>query len=197
MITNTCMTCGKPCDPRARYCGPCSNTYFLPGHIPWNKGIKTERKPHNWKGGRIKSGKYIHIHMPQHHRATKRGYVLEHILICERVLGKPLPVGAEIHHVDGNGSNNQNSNLIICQDRAYHMLLHIKEHALKACGNSSWRRCSICKKHDSVDNLVYRNRNSRNGDSYHHNSCRKLYRKYGSRWIETNVIACPFVFKMV
>jgi hypothetical protein len=130
--------------------------------------------------------------MPQHHRASKKGYVLEHILICEDVLGKPLPVGAEIHHVDSNGSNNQNNNLILCQNRAYHTLLHIKEHALKACGNSGWRKCSYCKKYDSVDNLVYRNRNSRYGDSYHHKNCRKLYRKYGIAGFQTDEL--PFCY---
>ena len=36
-------------------------------------------------------------------------------------LGKPLPAGAEVHHHTYDGHNSQ---LVICQDSAYHHLLH-------------------------------------------------------------------------
>ena len=49
---------------------------------------------------------------------------LRHREIAERVLGKPLPKGVEVHHVDEDKSNDSNDNLVICQDRAYHRLLH-------------------------------------------------------------------------
>ena len=52
----------------------------------------------------------------------KRQY--EHIVVAERALGKPLPKGAVVHHVDGQQWNNEPSNLVICPDQAYHMLLH-------------------------------------------------------------------------
>lgn len=41
---------------------------------------------------------------------------------AELALGKPLPRGAEVHHADG--SMRDDAPLVICQDRAYHMLLH-------------------------------------------------------------------------
>jgi len=52
--------------------------------------------------------------------------------IAEKALGHPLPPKAEIHHVDGDPLNNEPSNLVICEDRAYHLLLH--------------KICSKCKK---------------------------------------------------
>lgn len=42
---------------------------------------------------------------------------------AELALGKPLPRGAEVHHADGSKGDNAPL-LVICQDRAYHMLLH-------------------------------------------------------------------------
>lgn len=79
-----------------------------------------------WKGGRkIRKSGYIYLLLPYHPQADPQGYVAEHLIIAERALGKSLPAGAEIHHLDGNKSNNQNNNLIICQNRKYHGLLHI------------------------------------------------------------------------
>src|SRR5258708_6599812 len=64
----------------------------------------------------------------------------EHELIAEQVLGHPLPKKAEIHHVDNNGLNNEHSNLVICQDHAYHMLLHARTRIVKAGGNPNTDR---------------------------------------------------------
>ena len=54
-----------------------------------------------------------------------------HILIAEKVLGKPLPKGVEVHHFDGDRSNDYGGSLIICQDRKYHKLLEKRYRELK------------------------------------------------------------------
>lgn len=74
-------------------------------------------------------------------------------IIAERVLGKPLPTGAEVHHVDENPKNNRNDNLVICPDHSYHRLLHRRTNALNACGNADWRKCNYCKQWDDPANL--------------------------------------------
>lgn len=59
-------------------------------------------------------------------------YKLEHIVIAERALGKPLPEGAVVHHVDRDGTNNNTKslwNLIVCPDQGYHLLLHARARA--------------------------------------------------------------------
>jgi len=72
--------------------------------------------------------------------------ITEHAVIAVSVLGKPLPKGAEIHHVDGKKHNNTRANLVICQDHAYHALLHVRARVLKAGGNPNTDRyCGTCR----------------------------------------------------
>lgn len=68
-----------------------------------------------------------------------------HVLIVEQVLGKPLPEGAHVHHLNGDTADNRHANLVACQDAAYHNLLHARARALAACGHAGWKRCRFCK----------------------------------------------------
>ena len=103
---------------------------FIQGHTA--KPLFGKNNP-NWKGGRIKKTKYTHykqIRIPEHPRSHVDGYVFEHILVAEKALGKSLPIRIQVHHVDRNGLNNKNNNLVICQDQAYHSLLHVRQRRL-------------------------------------------------------------------
>lgn len=90
---------------------------------------------------------YIRIYVPNHPRADVYGYVFEHIFKAETALGKSLPEKAEVHHHDENPGNNPNSNLVICQDRAYHRLLHVRMRVIKAGGDPNLEKfCTACKR---------------------------------------------------
>jgi len=98
--------------------------------------------------------KYKFVYAPEYPRAEKsNGMVREHIIVASKALGKPLPKGAAVHHVDGDKSNNIPSNLVICPDEKYHNLLHARTRAKKECGHASWLKCGICKKYDAPENL--------------------------------------------
>jgi hypothetical protein len=91
------------------------------------------KRSHHWKGGKKVDGDgYVFIYMPSHPKADVLGYVREHVLICEQVLGESLPLQTIIHHVNENKGDNRHKNLVICQDRAYHNLLHQRMRTLKA-----------------------------------------------------------------
>jgi hypothetical protein len=135
---------------------------FIKGH--YFRLTPSGAENHNWKGGRrYNPPSGIWIYMPSHPR-NNRGYVLEHVLIVEKALGHSLPNGSPIHHVDGNNVNNQNHNLVVCQDSSYHKLIHFRMRALKACGCASWRMCIYCKNWDAPNNLKFL---ERYGRSYH------------------------------
>lgn len=99
--------------------------------------------------------------------------VREHVLVATRVLGKPLPPGAEVHHVNADTMDNRNCNLVICQDHSYHMLLEQRAAALAECGHAGWIRCGHCGELDDPANMYLRP----NGRSGFHRVCNQKYQR--------------------
>ena len=76
-----------------------------------------------------------------------------HLVRAVRALGKPLPAHAEVHHADL--SKRADAPLVICQDTAYHQLLHIRTRVLRAGGNPNTQRlCQTCGCLKSVAEFV-------------------------------------------
>jgi hypothetical protein len=81
----------------------------------------------------------------------------EHRIIAERAVGHKLPGSVKIHHVDENDrANNKGHNLVICQDRSYHKLLHVRTKAYRATGNPHLRKCSKCGEWKGEDQFYHR-----------------------------------------
>jgi len=79
---------------------------------------------HNWQGGitTVSSG-YVGIWMPEHPKCNNVGYVKEHTLVAEKMLGRPLRKNEVVHHINMDKQNNDESNLFIC-DNKEHLKCH-------------------------------------------------------------------------
>lgn len=119
------------------------------------KGTRTKKPRPKYRAVRIKSG---------------CGRIDEHILIVEKVIGRKLRNQEEVHHVDGNGTNNAHTNLVACSNKAYHRLLHVRTEALIESGNANFRKCRWCHKWDATENMQNMEKKNPNG-SYQHREC--------------------------
>lgn len=134
------------------------------GHYGWNGGVRLAQ---GYRFLRTESGEYVQ----------------EHIIVASRALGGPLPDGAVVHHVDENRSSNEPSNLVICQDEAYHQQLHRRLRALRSCGNANWMLCPYCKQYDDPKRMKLVIRKQGKHQRAWHEECRSIYRRglYASR----------------
>jgi transposase len=75
----------------------------------------------NWKGGRIEDARsgYVRVKAPWHPRANSKGYVFEHILVCEQKIGRFLEPGEVVHHINGIRNDNRPENLINLPERQH------------------------------------------------------------------------------
>ena len=75
-------------------------------------GIDTplqEHRPHG-SGNLTKHG-YIQRYVPNHPHATQKGYVLEHRLVMEGIVGRYLLPDETVHHKNGDRQDNRAENL--------------------------------------------------------------------------------------
>ena len=84
----------------------------------------------SWKGGRrINEQGYVEVYMPSYPKAKPNGYVREHILVAEQMLGRPLVFFGMrdsrtevVHHINGIKTDNRPENLLVLCVNEHHKL---------------------------------------------------------------------------
>lgn len=73
---------------------------------------KADEHNGHWKGGRgYHSNGYVIVRDKSHPRAGRSGYVFEHILVVEHLLGRYLKADENVHHRNGLKDDNRPENL--------------------------------------------------------------------------------------
>jgi len=110
-----------------------------PRPVLFKKGHNNSKERHwQWKGGRkLNQWGYVMIQAKDHPRATKEGYVFEHILVMEKHIRRYLLPNEVIHHINGVKTDNRLENLRLFSNHSEHLKVDKKK-------DMSGRRCIIC-----------------------------------------------------
>lgn len=108
----------------------------------------------------VKKG-YKKILIHNHPRADSKGYVFEHIVILESIIGRSLSPGEECHHKDKNRLNNAPDNLEIRANHFDHMQDHVKQYGCIVPGCTR-KHCAkgMCIYHYNIENKKHHSRPS-------------------------------------
>lgn len=90
------------------------------------KVLRGPKSPH-WKGGRIaQPGDYVYIKSPDHPNRNRNGYVAEHRLVMESMIGRYLTKDEVVHHKNKNRQDNRPENLELFSSNSEHLAHELK-----------------------------------------------------------------------
>jgi len=64
------------------------------------------------------------------YRADSKGYAYVHRLVASNILGRDLMKGEQVHHIDGNRLNNDETNIAVLPSKKHHAVFHRKPQSM-------------------------------------------------------------------
>lgn len=89
------------------------------------KLMSEARKIHTTGHRKLRNDGYYSVYFPDHPQSSRSGYVMEHRLFAEKLIGRLLDHSEVVHHKNGNRADNRLDNLSIMSQKE-HMILHMK-----------------------------------------------------------------------
>ena len=116
---------------RIKKYGPPKNPMIGKKHSEKTKALyrrmRRGKNHYAWKGGRKMCRGYVWIKRPKHPSSNSSGYILEHRIIMEKMLGRLLTRKEIVHHKNHIKHDNNPSNLMLFKNNRDHRLFHIKK----------------------------------------------------------------------
>lgn len=75
---------------------------------------------------KIRCDGYVAIYFPDHPQSTNEGYIMEHVLVMEALIGRHLNDNECVHHINRKKDDNRAENLKL-MTKSDHMSLHSTE----------------------------------------------------------------------
>lgn len=127
-----------------------------------SQDIKFANKSEAIKGKRttlkkMTSRGYVQVYRPEHQRADKNGFVMEHIVVFEEKTGISIPKNCSVHHLNGDKTDNRIQNLCMMEHGA-HTAFHntgkkIPSAVREKISQSAKKRFSDKTNHPSYKNI--------------------------------------------
>lgn len=122
-VETACSNCKNPMLRRTQH----SKAEYRPVCSIECKSEQIIKEHHGRRGLKIlgsDQGAYVLVRNRNHPRANKGGTVREHILVAEKMIGRPIKRGEHVHHIDFVKTNNDEANLFVCATQSVHNLAH-------------------------------------------------------------------------